>query len=114
MRADAAISLSVSAEWSRENALMTESPLARPPIASRRGVTGFGGMRGVYFGMRRKWKQFSRGLTTEAGRVQHARADSIVELHFAMRNIQNQRGGPHDEDWFAGAAYVRHIGVECG
>jgi hypothetical protein len=73
MRADAAISLSVSAEWSRENALMTDSPLARPPMASRRGATDFG-MRESVFRYAKKMKAPGCGLTAAGAAVQHARA----------------------------------------
>ena len=41
------------------------------------------------------------------------RADSLIELYFAMRKTR-RREGPRDEDRYAGAAHVGHFRVQRG
>src|SRR5262245_59345666 len=100
MRADAAISLSVSAEWSREKDLMTASPLASPPMASRRTVF-LAGMDAKSISVCEEMGSagcsaaaYCAVLLDAAGRGGSAssRVASLIEHHFAMRTAGGAGG----------------------
>src|SRR5678816_3425967 len=83
MRAEAAISLSVSAEWSRENDLMTARPLARPPMASRRAL--------FFTGMAAKSISVCEEMGSARCRARHLALpiSSHTEIDFAAMPVKN-------------------------
>src|SRR4029078_1348873 len=118
MRVAAAISLSVSAEWSRENALMTARPLASPPMASRRALLLAGmGRESISVceerGISLKDRARVRATLDAAGRSGSASSRRFGKrTPFRYAKSPGARG--NHEDRFAGAAQHRDFRVQRG
>jgi hypothetical protein len=108
-----AISLSVKEGCSRVNTLMTASPLASPPMASRRSEVELRiFIAAILFDMRkRRWRKSTASLDGSGARVHDT---SYIESYFGIRKkaLPTQEGLKRSEDRTSGAPDLGYFGIE--